>query len=145
VLSDTLALSAAIKEHGKNSDLTAIAQGHLEGAQAALNVAMDGTVAPLTAQQKILASRNLILKQTTDQQGAFQRSSGDVIEQQRILSAEWSNAKDAIGKGLMPIERDLISLLNKELVPALEDSSKWFERKGAPGPAPLRHRGRARW
>jgi hypothetical protein len=132
VLSDTLALSAAIKEHGKNSDLTAIAQGHLEGAQAALNVAMDGTVAPLTAQQKILASRNLILKQTTDQQGAFQRSSGDVIEQQRILSAEWGNAKDAIGKGLMPIERDLIGLLNKELVPALQESSKWFERKGAP-------------
>src|SRR5262245_43769494 len=50
----------------------------------------------LTPQQKVLAIQGIVLSQTKTQQGNFAKSSGDLANQQKILSAQFSNAKDKL-------------------------------------------------
>lgn len=66
----------------------------------------------LTPQQKVLASQSLIFKQTKDAQGDFARTSGGLANQQRILTAQWENAKTTIGKGLLPVVTRLLTWAN---------------------------------
>lgn len=56
----------------------------------------------LTPQQKVLASQALILKQTTDAQGDFQRTSDSTANTQKRLAAETENAQAALGAKLAP-------------------------------------------
>ena len=60
----------------------------------------DGSGA-LTQQQKVLAAHKVILAQTKDAQGDFSRTSEDLANTQRILTAAVENAKAEIGKGLV--------------------------------------------
>lgn len=60
----------------------------------------DGTGA-LTAQNRVLAAQSVILKQTTDQQGDFARTSDGLANQQRILTAAAQNASVVIGTALL--------------------------------------------
>jgi hypothetical protein len=60
----------------------------------------EGTGA-LTQQQKILAAQSSILKQTTDAQGDFARTSDGLANTQKILTAAVENAKASIGVGLV--------------------------------------------
>jgi hypothetical protein len=99
--------SEAVKKHGKNSKEAEAAQGALLRAEGAVNKARSGSVPVLTAQQKALAAQNLIYKQTKTAQGDFARTSGGLANQQRILSAEVSDAGGAIGKLLLPIVLDV--------------------------------------
>jgi hypothetical protein len=56
----------------------------------------------LTAQQRVLAAQAEIMAQTSDAQGDFQRTSDGLANQQRIMAAEFENAKAALGEGLLP-------------------------------------------
>lgn len=63
----------------------------------------DTTETALTPQQKVLAAQAEILAQTNTQQGDFTRTSGQLANQQRILTAEWANAQAELGMALLPI------------------------------------------
>lgn len=70
--------------------------------QEALNLGLyDGTGA-VSAAAKAQATYSLILKDTADAQGDFERTSGSAANQQRILAAEWDNAQAALGQALLP-------------------------------------------
>lgn len=76
----------------------------------------------LTPQQKVLAAQALIYKQTADAQGDFQRTSGGLANQQRILNAEWENLQTTVGTALLPIMVTLtqaLSSLAAEYLPPL--------------------------
>ena len=74
----------------------------------------------LTPQQKVLAAHAVILKQTSVQQGDFARTSDGLANQQRILTAEWSNAQAILGSALMPMFTDFIKYLNASALPAIK-------------------------
>lgn len=131
ILKDQAAYNDAVAKNGKVSLAAQEAHARLGTAQKALQTAIDGTVPPLTAEQKLLASRSLILSQTKTQQGQFARSSDDLAQQQDILNASWDNAKDRLGEGLLPMVTDLVHAINRDVIPAVDDASEWFEHKGA--------------
>lgn len=73
----------------------------------------------LTPQQKVLAAQAVIMKQTADAQGDFSKTSGGLANQQRILSASWSEMKTAIGEKLLPVVTGFVTFLNTSVMPAL--------------------------
>jgi hypothetical protein len=74
----------------------------------------------LTPQQKVLASQAVIMSQLGDAQGDFARTSGGLANQQRILSAEFANAKTELGERLLPIATKITSFLASNMGPALD-------------------------
>lgn len=63
---------------------------------------------PLDQQAKILAANSLILKQTTDAQGDFIRTSDSAANQQRILNASMKDLTAEIGKAFLPALQDVL-------------------------------------
>ena len=81
--------------------------------QEALNLGIyDGTGA-LTAQQKVLAAQAAIYKQTGDAQGDFERTSGGLANQQRILTASIQDLQASIGKALLPVVQAVLPYVTK--------------------------------
>jgi len=74
----------------------------------------------LTPQQKVLAAQAAILKQTGDAQGDFARTSGGLANQQRILSAQWTELKTTLGGAFLPAVTAVTSKLNTALGPAVK-------------------------
>ena len=71
----------------------------------------------LTPQQKTMAAQAVILGQLGAASGDFARTQGGMANQQRILSAQWEDAKAKLGEGLMPVAtaaRELEALLRDE-------------------------------
>lgn len=56
----------------------------------------------LTPQQKVLAAQAAIMKQTSDQQGDFAKTSDGLANKQRILKAELENMSTALGAKALP-------------------------------------------
>lgn len=67
----------------------------------------------LTAQQKILAAQAAIYEQTTLAQGDFERTSGGLANQQRILAASIQDLQAKIGAALLPVVQAIIPYLTK--------------------------------
>jgi hypothetical protein len=67
---------------------------------------------PLTQQQKILAAYSEILRQTSDAQGDYGRTSGGLANGQRTLGKLWENAQITIGEGIYPTMTKLVKFLN---------------------------------
>lgn len=126
------AYNKTLKDGGKGNLDRLKAQAALGSAQSTLQKATEGTIPALTQQQKILAAQSAIFKQTKDQQGDFSRTSSGLANQQRILSAEFENAKAKIGEGLLPIAQKLIHFLVQEGIPAFQTAGDWFTNKGVP-------------
>ena len=78
----------------------------------------------LTPQQKVLASQALIMKQTADAQGDFERTSGGLANQQRILSASLEDTKGKLGEAFLPAMTAVVTGLNTYLFPALDTAGK---------------------
>jgi hypothetical protein len=74
----------------------------------------------LTPQQKVLAAQSLIMKQTTTAQGDFARTSGGLANQQRILSARFSDFKTTIGAVALPLVTSFFGFLNEKGIPAIQ-------------------------
>lgn len=98
----TEALGKAITEHGAHSTEAQKAQLSLTQATNAQKDAQKGTVSQLTATNKTLAVQSLILKQTGDAQGDYQRTSTSTANTQKTLAAETENAQAALGQKLAP-------------------------------------------
>lgn len=65
----------------------------------------------LTEESKVLARYQLILEQTTLQQGDFSRTAEGAANQQRILNAQIENARAQIGQGLLPLYQQLLAAI----------------------------------
>jgi hypothetical protein len=74
----------------------------------------------LTPQQKVLAAQASIMKQTKDAQGDFQRTSGGLANQQRILAAQFENVQATVGKALLPVFTRVVTVVNKSIIPAVK-------------------------
>lgn len=72
----------------------------------------------LTPQQRVLAAQSLILKQSTVAQGDFERTASGTANTMRILSAQFANAKVALGNVLLPTFQALL-LIMKPIIAAL--------------------------
>ncbi len=73
----------------------------------------------LTPQQRVLAAQALILKQSSDAQGDFARTSTGLANSQRIVTAQLDNVKASLGKGLLPLVELGTQMLSKNVMPAL--------------------------
>ena len=111
----------AVKKHGKGSDEAIAAEARMLSANNALGKAMDGTVQPLTAQQKVLAAQALIYEQTADAQGDFHRTQAGLANQTRIASAQFDTLKQKIGVAILPAVTSLAGILTSKLMPPLID------------------------
>ena len=106
--------------------------------QEALTLGIYDGKGALTAQQKILAAQSAIYKQTMDAQGDFARTSDNLANSQRTLTAEFENMKIQLGTKLIPkIEEAYTAILNitdafKKLPSPIQTSigflGKWAEK-----------------
>lgn len=81
--------------------------------QKAMELGIYDGVGALTAQQKILAAQAAIYEQTTLAQGDFERTSGGLANQQRILAASIQDLQAKIGAALLPVVQAVIPYLTK--------------------------------
>lgn len=122
----------AVAEHGKGSLEALKAEASLGTARTALQKATEGTLPPLTQQQKLLAAQSQIFKQTEVAQGDFARTSDGLANQQRRMAARFEDTKAALGKGLLPIMNDAAGFILEEGIPAFERFADWFNEDGIP-------------
>lgn len=120
------AYNDVVKKSGKESLPAIKAQAALGLAQSGLSKATQGSVGTLTQQQKILAANSLIYKQSADAQGDFKRTSGGLANQQRILSAQFSDLRSKLGQKLLPTAVRFVTFLNNRLIPGVEGIAKAF-------------------
>ncbi len=93
----------------------------------------------LTPQQRVMAAYKVILKQTADAQGDFNRTSGGLANQTRTLSAQFAELETSVGQLLLPALTTTVKFANEKFIPAIRttggfvgDAAKAF---GAlPGP-----------
>lgn len=76
------------------------------------------TTQALTPQQRVLAAQAEIYKQTSTQQGDFERTSGGLANQQKMLSATFEDTKAKLGTALLPAITELVTFANTDLLPA---------------------------
>lgn len=80
--------------------------------QEAMNLGIYKGTGTLTAQQRVLAAQSSILKQTSDAQGDFARTSDGLANSQRILAANMENAKAQLGEAFLPVINSAVSVAN---------------------------------
>jgi hypothetical protein len=78
------------------------------------------TKTALTPQQKVLAAQAAIYKQTGDAQGDFQKTSGGLANQQRILAAQFTDIKTQVGSALLPVVTKLATVFTTTVLPAVQ-------------------------
>jgi len=88
---------------------------------------------PLTQQQKILAAQAAIFKQTADAQGDFERTSGGLANQQKILKATFANVATTIGTKLLPVFMTVVSFISDKIIPGVEKITDAFSKGGLAG------------
>lgn len=66
----------------------------------------------LTAQDKAIATYQLMLEGAGQAQGDFERTSDSAANQQRILAAEFENVKAQLGQGVLPVMKTGLGIIN---------------------------------
>lgn len=92
--------------------------------QKALELGIYDGEGALTAQQKVLAAQAAIYEQTGAAQGDFERTSGGLANQQRILDAQMADLQATIGEALLPVVLAFTSALNslvQTVLPPLQE------------------------
>ncbi len=89
--------------------------------QKALALTGKSVAKELTAQQKALAVNTLMMEGAGDAVGDFERTSGSLANQIRILNAEWENTKTELGTQLLPIFIKFTGFLEASVIPAIRD------------------------
>lgn len=82
---------------------------------------IDNVKKALTPQQKALAAYEVILEQASVAMGDFERTADGAVGQQKLLAGELDHIKTMIGAALLPAFTSLVSYMNENVVPALED------------------------
>lgn len=81
----------------------------------------------LTPQQKVLAAQALIFKQTSDAQGDFERTSGGLANQQRILTAQMTNMRIEVGTMLLPYMQKIVKIF-RNLIPFFRENKELIKK-----------------
>lgn len=105
-------LLAARKKFGVGTTQTAQAESTLAAANLRLEKSLAGSVPQLTAQQKALATIRIIMRDTSDAQGDFARTSNGLANQQRILKAQITNFEASLGRLLLPTILKIVRGMN---------------------------------
>jgi hypothetical protein len=92
----------AVAEFGPKSLEALRAESNLGTARDRLTKATEGTIPPLTQQQKVLAAQSAIMKQTKVAQGDFARTSDGLANKQRILKAQFADFSTELGARALP-------------------------------------------
>lgn len=85
----------------------------------------------VTEAGKVQARFALIMEQTTNAQGDFARTSGDLANAQKILKAEFENARGEIGEGMLPAVLNVVQTLRGSAIPAFDSLGKALAPIGA--------------
>lgn len=93
--------------------------------QEALAMSHKKSTSELTAQEKALATQSLMMKGAGDAAGDFTRTSNGLANQQRIVNAEWDDAKAKLGEKLMPIVLEATTWFGDNLPKAID----WLSQK----------------
>lgn len=88
----------------------------------ALELGLSDGKATLDANSKAQAAYALIMEQTTLAQGDFARTADGLANQQKILSARWSEMTTALGQELLPATTGFVSFLSDKGIPALSEA-----------------------
>lgn len=91
--------------------------------QVALANGLDVTAGALSPVVRAQAAYLAILQQTGKAQGDFERTSGSLANQQRILGAEWANIRAVIGNSLQPAYQAIVQALRDSL-PAIRQAGQ---------------------
>jgi len=91
--------------------------------QVALANGFDVTTGALSPVVRAQAAYLAILQQTSNAQGDFERTSGSLANQQRILGAEWANIRAVIGDSLQPAYQAIVQSLRDSL-PAIREAGQ---------------------
>lgn len=95
--------------------------------QRALEIAqLDGRDA-ITAQDKALATQQLILDKSTDAQTAWSDGTMDAVKSQNELSATIADAKEGLAKGLVPVVQSVVRWITSDLIPAVRAAVEQFK------------------
>lgn len=97
----------------------------------AVNLGLAEQGEELTEVEKIQARYAIILDKSKNSQGDFARTSGDLANMQKILTAEFENAQDTLGARLLPVTLDLVGLMRSEGIPTLQAFADPLFRIGA--------------
>lgn len=117
----------ALKKHGEGSVEYTDAVRDQKQAEEALAEVMAGKVPELTQQQKMLATYGNILDQTSGVVGDFERTSDGLANKQRILTAEFADARQELGSAFLPAAMAVADFLLERVVPALRDVNRWVQ------------------
>jgi hypothetical protein len=85
--------------------------------QEAMRLGLDTSGTTLDANVKAQAAYSIIMKQTSLAQGDFARTSDSLANQQRILSAQFADAKAEIGQALLPAMLAVVGA-GQDMIPA---------------------------
>lgn len=79
------------------------------------------STAELTAGEKAAAAYSLMIKGAGDATGDFDRTSGSLANQQRIMGAQWKDIQAQIGQALIPALTAVAVAINTQVIPAVKD------------------------
>jgi hypothetical protein len=83
--------------------------------QEAMNMKLYDGTGELTVIAKAQAAYSLMVKQSTNALGDFERTSDGAANQQRILEAQVKDLEASIGKGLLPVYAGLLKVMNDSI------------------------------
>lgn len=96
----------------------------------------------ITAVDQALATQELMLEKSSDAQAAWADGTMDAVKQQNELSATVADAKEALGRGLLPIVQRVTAWIVSDMIPAVREivdvfREKWPEIQAAVEPVLL--------
>lgn len=100
--------------------------------QKALAMTGKTVTSELTAQEKALAVNALMMENAGAAAGDFDKTSGSLANQQRILSSQVGDLQARLGAQLLPVLSTLAGVLIDTVLPAVESAGEFFG--GLPGP-----------
>lgn len=122
----------AVKEHGKSSIEAQKAAVGVTSAQESVAKATKGTTGELTAQDKALATYQLMIEGAGDALGDFDRTAEGAANKQRILQARLEDTKTTIGQQLLPVYVEFLGFILDKAIPAGEAlADKWGPKLAA--------------
>lgn len=116
----------AVSKYGENSSQALTANASMISANSALEKALEGTTGELTAQQKAQATLSLLMKQTTDAQGAFGRESDTLAGKQQRNAAAWENISTQLGESFLPVATEAADVISEDILPVISDLAEEY-------------------
>ena len=93
----------------------------------ALTVAKEEGRDAITAQDKAIATQQLIMEKSTDAQTAWTDGTMDAVKSQNELKAKVADAKEGLARGLLPIVQKVMAFLVDTAIPAVERMVETFK------------------